>query len=229
CCMEDPSFHWNLPTQNPDGTWSPGEWMPAIEGELRPCYNGYHLAENAHVLEFLGPRILEPEHRGAVVGTENKIVVRECRLLREFTGWNERIARLFAVWCAREALKLVSQPDPSSAVACDVAERFANGETTAKELAAAFAPAWAAASDAEWPGVSDPMRYATRAAAYASAWFDDAFNSARAAAWAAARDVTWRGDWAPEGDPARALARDVVRAAQYRQFCVMIGIEGVTA
>ena len=46
---------WSLPVQNADGTWTPGDWMPAIEGELIPCENGYHLAEDAQVLEWLGP------------------------------------------------------------------------------------------------------------------------------------------------------------------------------
>jgi len=65
-------------------------------------------------------------------------------------GWiDERTARLFAVWCARETLKLISDPDPRSVAACDVAERYANGEATADELAAASAAASAAAWDAQ--------------------------------------------------------------------------------
>ena len=44
--------------------------------------------------------------------------------------------RLFAVWCARKALKLVDKPDQRSINACDVAERFANGDATQEELTA---------------------------------------------------------------------------------------------
>ena len=58
-----------------------------------------------------------------------------------------RTLRLFAVWCARQALKLESDPDPRSVNACDVAERYANGEAT-DQLAAARDAAWAAARDA---------------------------------------------------------------------------------
>ena len=58
--------------------------------------------------------------------------------------------RLFAVWCAREALKLIDTPDPRSVKACDVAESFANGNATNEELAAAWDAAWAAAGDAAW-------------------------------------------------------------------------------
>ena len=42
--------------------------------------------------------------------------------------------RLFAVYCAREALKLTDSPDPRSLNACNTAERYANGECSEKEL-----------------------------------------------------------------------------------------------
>lgn len=50
---------------------------------------------------------------------------------------SDRDLRLFAVWCAREALSLVESPDPRSVAACDVAERYANGDASLKELQAA--------------------------------------------------------------------------------------------
>ena len=68
-----------------------------------------------------------------------------------------RTLRLFAVWCAREALKLINEPDPRSVNACNVAERYANGEANDNELFAAMA----AAMDAAW---------ATRDAAWDAAW-----------------------------------------------------------
>ena len=58
---------------------------------------------------------------------------------------DDKTNRLFAVWCAREALKLVDNPDPRSWAACDVAERFANGQATWQELVAAKKNARAAA------------------------------------------------------------------------------------
>ena len=76
----------------------------------------------------------------------------------------DRQLRLFACWCAKEAMKLVKNPDPRSLKAIEVAEAFAEGNVTKEELAAA----WAAAGDVAW------------AAARAAAW---------AAAWAAAGDV----------------------------------------
>lgn len=60
------------------------------------------------------------------------------RLLDDTTG------RLFAVYCAREALKLVSNPDVRSVEACNVAERYALGKATKEDLEAAAEAAWAA-------------------------------------------------------------------------------------
>ncbi|CFN82219.1 phage-related hypothetical protein [Bordetella pertussis] len=54
----------------------------------------------------------------------------------------DRDARLFAVWCARQVEHLMT--DQRSKDALDVAERFANGEATEEERAAARAAAWAA-------------------------------------------------------------------------------------
>jgi hypothetical protein len=88
--------------------------------------------------------------------------------------------RLFAVWCARQVEHLMT--DERSKRACDVAERYALGQATDEELAAARdaarAAAWAVASDAA---------SAAMAAAWAAA--SDAASAAMAAAWAAAWDA----------------------------------------
>ena len=74
-------------------------------------------------------------------------------------GWiDDRTLRMFACWCAREALARIDNPDPRSINAVEVAERYANGKATKIEL------------------------YAARDAAWDAAWAAD-----RAAAWAAAR------------------------------------------
>ncbi len=86
--------------------------------------------------------------------------------------------RLFAVWCAREVLKLIKNPDPRSIKACDVTEKFANGKATQEELNIAKDAAW----DAAWTAGADAARAATaRVAARA------AIGAARAAGADAAR------------------------------------------
>jgi hypothetical protein len=119
----------------------------------------------------------------------------------------EKDMRLFAVWCAREALKLLENPDQRSLNACDVAERFANGEATSDELDAA----WAAAGSAAWDAAGAAARYAARSAAWAAAG-SAAGAAARAAAsdaaWAAASDAAWAAAWDAASDEASDEARD---------------------
>ena len=50
---------------------------------------------------------------------------------------SDKVMRLFAVWCARGALKLVPNPDPRSVNACDIAEKYALGLATDGERDAA--------------------------------------------------------------------------------------------
>ena len=97
------------------------------------------------------------EYRDKVKNTED-IIWFLCR--KEYM--TDKDMRLFAVWCAREALKLVESPDERSINACNVAEKFANGEATQEDLDAARAAARDAARDAAWA--------AARAAAGDAAW-----------------------------------------------------------
>ena len=95
--------------------------------------------------------------------------------------------RLYAVWCARQVQHLVT--DPRSITALDVAERFANGEATQAELAAAGEAARdAAACDAAW-SAAWAAAWAARTAACDAAWA--AARAARTAACDAARDAAW--------------------------------------
>ena len=84
----------------------------------------------------------------------------------------KRAERLFGVWCARQVQHLMT--DQRSLDALDVAERFANGEATEEELAAARAAAWGAAEAAK----------AARAAAWGA-------RAAARVARAAASDAAW--------------------------------------
>ncbi|MCB1429598.1 MAG: hypothetical protein KDJ66_10820 [Nitratireductor sp.] len=101
--------------------------------------------------------------------------------------------RLFAVWCARQVQHLMT--DQRSLDALDVAERYANGEATDDELAAARDAAWCAARDA------------ARCDARDSAW-DSAWDAARAA-----RDAAW---------DAGVAAQCAAREAQTKQFLEVV-------
>ena len=117
--------------------------------------------------------------------------------LRAVKGYDREI-RLYAVWCARQVQPLMT--DPRSIAALDVAERFANGESTDKELAAAGDAAWDAAGDA-------------------------AGAAAGAAAWAAAGDAAGDAAWDAAGAAAWDAAGDAAGAAQakeLRRICAKI-------
>lgn len=146
---------WHLPTGD-----QPGEWMPPIEGALVLCKNGYHLCREQDLIHWLGPMIYEAEGRGERVDGDNKIVVREARLLRKVGAWNERIARLFACDCAEHVLHLFESKFPNDKRprrAIEVARRFASGEASKDELAAAWDAAWDAAWAAEYQWQSDRL------------------------------------------------------------------------
>ena len=108
---------------------------------------------------------------------------------------DEKTVRLFAVWCARQALALIENPDPRSVEAVVAAEGFALGTHTAKQLSTAHTAADAAAADAAYTADAAAAAY-TAAAAAADA--DTADAAAYAAHAARAADAT----------AARAAARE---------------------
>jgi len=125
--------------------------------------------------------------------------------LRAVDGHDKEI-RLYAVWCARQVQHLMT--DKRSLDALDVAEAFAHGKVTKKELAAAGDAAWAAAGAAAEAAAGDAA-----GAAWAAAWA--ARDAAEAAAEAAAGDAAGAA-WGAAGaarDAARDAAGDAARAA----------------
>ncbi len=186
---------WFLPKGN-----RPGKWMPFIEN-LIPCQSGYHLCRQKDLLGWLNETIWVAEARGGRVLCDNKVVVRQARLVKKL-DWNDQTARLFACDCARRVLHIYEKQHPKDSrprKCIDVAEQFARGNANRSDLAAARAAAWAAA----------------RGAAGDAAW-----AAARAAAWAAARgaagDAAWAAARGAAGDATRAAAWAAAGNAEYK-------------
>ncbi len=100
--------------------------------------------------------------------------------------------------------------DPRSRNAVEVAERFAVGEATEEDRAAAWAAAGAAARAVVWAVAGAAARAAAGAAA-------------RAAAWAAARAAAWAAAWAAARAAAWAAQSDIIR--RYLPECPVGGAE----
>ncbi len=208
---------WGLPDNG-----KPGKWFK-VKGELEPCDNGLHLCRSQDLVQWCGPELYVAEYKGRLVECDDKVVVRQARLLERVASWNERITRLFACDCAERALGLVECPDERSIAAVGVTRRFADGLATHEELNAARAAASDAASDAARAAARDAASDAAWNAAWAAS--DAASGAARAASWNAkaawaARAASWnaKAAWAASGAAVRAAAchaRDATRNAAW--------------
>ncbi len=133
-----------LPVKNRQGVWTPGLWMPKIQGELYLCENGYHLINPENLLDWLSEELYEAEYRGDFVTDGLKTACRQVRLLRRVDAWNEKSARRFACWCVRNTplrgggtvWNLLTGTEQQ---AIQVTEAYVDGEATEKERLIAIA------------------------------------------------------------------------------------------
>ena len=169
--------------------------------EYSPCESGWK-----KLLTHLGKTKADDESLSILTILESNGLDDAFWCLRAVNG-RDREIRLYAVWCARQVQHLNTDPRVSACI--DVAERFANGEATDEERAAARAAAGdaaraaagdaagAAARAAAWAAAGDAAWAAARAAAWDAAWAA-AGDAARDAAWAAAGDAAWAAAWAAQ-------------------------------
>ena len=176
--------------------WVPGEWVK-VKGKLIPCRRGIHLCREQDLIEWLNPEIWAAEYRGdEFIVHENKVVVREARILTKYENWNETTARLIACDFAEKVVHRCGD-DSRPAEAIRVARLYAQGNATKEELAAAKSAAFDAAFDAAW-------------------------DAARAAAWCAARDAAWDTAWDAARCAAKCAARDEMRKWQTQQLMALL-------
>ena len=162
--------------------WEIGKTM-RVEGPLVPCETGLHGWPLFGLLNFTGERLVRVEIGAEYVwhgdGGDRKIVARAMTPVELIEAYNDRTLRLFAADCAERVLPLFEQQRPNDnrpRQAVETARRFANGEATRDELAAAWDAAWDAAWAAAWVAAGD------------AAW-DAAWDAARAAQTASLREV----------------------------------------
>src|ERR1035437_5686881 len=123
------TFQYDLPKGS-----KPGKWTPTIT-DMEPCTRGYHLCRDADLIGWCNnATIWAAEPRGRIIEQSDKVVCESVRLLAP-TPWDAVTARLFAVECAADVLHL--NTDERVASALEVAYRFALGDASQEELAAA--------------------------------------------------------------------------------------------
>ena len=187
-CAHGGTGKWFLPHDK-----RPGRWMPAVNGKLIACLNGYHLCRASDLVYWLGPVIWEAEHDGDVLVAEDKLVVRRTRLLRRVSTWTEHSARLFAADCAEHVLSFFEEKYPNDTrprQAIEAARLFAADNITAAAMIAAREAAWVAMEAArEVAGAAGEAAWVAALAARNAAWA--AGESARESARKAAMEAAW--------------------------------------
>lgn len=119
-----------------------------------PCASGW-----TRLLTFLGKTKVDDEALLLSTVLQSNGLNDTLWCLRAVDGF-EREKRLFAVWCARQVQRPIT--DPRSLAALDVVEQFANGQASLKELGAARD----AARDAAWAAANAAWTDANANAAY---------------------------------------------------------------
>ena len=131
-----------------------------------PCAEGWE-----KLLSYLGKTKADDEPLEITTILDSNGLDDAIWCLRAVEGYDREL-RLFAVRCVRQVQHLLT--DKRSLDALDVAERYANGDATEKEMDAAQSAAWAAryareaAYDAVWSAAGG-ARAATSAAVWSAA------------------------------------------------------------
>lgn len=169
--------------------WPVKKWVKAT-GELIRCKNGIHLSREQDLLTWLNSEeIWETEYRGKErMDCNDKIIVREARLVKKLRGWNKKTIRLFVCDCAEHVLHFFEEQCPDDSrprKAIEVARKYALGKANKEQLKAASDAAWAITKVTSW---APPwaVKATTEAATKAGSW-----SAARAASWAAEKVDTW--------------------------------------
>ncbi len=85
---------WSLPTQQPDGTWVPGDWHE-VSGRIVVCSRGLHLTTDPQRWMQSGATVYLAEGAGASDAEGDKIAFARARLLRPLTDDELAALRIF--------------------------------------------------------------------------------------------------------------------------------------
>lgn len=154
----------------------------ALLRELTLCYDPSEIMPED---EFITLKEAIIKYRNSVRSKDDVI-----RVVCSSKFMSERELRLFAIWCAREALKLVETPESASIEACNAAEQHVNGKATDEELCVAWNNARTVALAISKPIVRDKViENAVWAAVWAAWLYTNDFVKNNL--WCDAKDGIW--------------------------------------
>ena len=122
-----------------------GQVLSVDPDKLELCAFGLHASERLiDALQYAPGAILcRVELSGRILRDTDKVVAERREILWRVDA--TRTLHEFALWCAREALAHIKNPDERSLAALDAKEAWLRGEITDQQLDAARDAAWAAA------------------------------------------------------------------------------------
>lgn len=94
---------WPLPTQNDDGSWTPGRWTPQKKMPPKLCAHGWHVMPADGILDWLHSTLYAAQVRGEGVIGKNKAAYQSARLLYPLTV-TRKVFELQGASLARELL-----------------------------------------------------------------------------------------------------------------------------
>ncbi len=212
------SLLWPLPTQQPDGTWEPGEWVtsrhvarrktPLTPGDVNACRPAVYACRPDQLVNWIAARAWYIELDRPVEGRD-KVGARAGRLLRPVEGWTDDALRQFAFEAADRAVRIAVVTLRAVGLA-DHADQLAACQPITDEQTASVA---ARAADAAYAAVR-AARHAADAAVRAARHAADAAYAATSAASAAAH-AAYYADAAAHAAYYADAAADAAHAAAY--------------
>jgi hypothetical protein len=173
------------------GKWTPGRWR-YVPGEVVACEHGIHYCKGKQVLNWLSPDLWVFEDGGTKHDDQDdKYVTNRGRITERIDAWNEEVARLFAVDCARAVIRYARDDQRELLHAClDISTGYALGLVDEAAQSAAQSAVQSAAASAASSAAQSAAAIATQSATHSAAW-SAAWSAVHSATWSATASATW--------------------------------------